>query len=138
MYKLINFIILRLQYMTALSAFILPLFWLFFFILEQPFASAQQPQQPTITISIVQGSSNPGKDHPFYPSPINLPLANLGVTVSWTNNDNVLHTVKSSNGLFDSGILAPTESFQWTFFNRGYYSYYCALHPYMTGILTIS
>ena len=65
-----------------------------------------------------------------------------GTTVTWTNDDTVVHTVTSGtstgtvatpDGLFDSGDLAAGESFQVTFAEEGEFPYYCAPHPWMVG-----
>lgn len=59
--------------------------------------------------------------------------------VSWTNNDQVFHTVVSGNphdgpnGLFDSGLIAPDATFSQVFEIEGEYEYYCAIHPWIQG-----
>lgn len=115
--------------------FISILFLLFFFVFDNA-ALAQVVQQPvSYTISIVRGASNPNTNVPYFPSPINLPVRS---TVIWVNNDTALHTVTSFNNAFDSPIMVSNQQFNYTFFNVGYYSYYCKLHPFMNGIIAIS
>ncbi|HUF53953.1 MAG TPA: hypothetical protein VMR52_09310 [Dehalococcoidia bacterium] len=66
-----------------------------------------------------------------------------GDTVNWTIVEGV-HTVAEcdtghvncGNG-FDSGILETDQSFTQTFNTPGSVSYYCAIHPDMTGILNV-
>jgi plastocyanin len=70
----------------------------------------------------------------FDPSPVNLPI---GSSVTWINNDAVLHTATSFDGSFDSGIIPPGGNFTHTFSKMGYYTYYCRLHPNMNGIIAI-
>lgn len=72
-------------------------------------------------------------------SPANITV-NSGSTVTWTNNDSVDHTVTSQAGenySFDSGIISPDGTYQYTFDNVGTYSYYCTVHPYMTGTVIV-
>lgn len=56
-----------------------------------------------------------------------------GATVTWTNRDNVPHTVTASDGSFRSGLLNLGQSWSFTFDKPGTYSYYCEPHPYMQG-----
>src|SRR5918996_1465754 len=101
---------------------------------------AEEPSTPpanTISATILPGSSAQG--NPDYdPDPI---TANQGDGVQWTNEDNVPHTVTSTQqGVFDSGLInagdiwllnsaeiAPTE-----------YEYFCTLHPFMVATLVVS
>lgn len=55
----------------------------------------------------------------------------VGTTVTWTNLDSVAHTVTSETDLFDSGNLARNATFSYSFADRGTFSYFCAIHPYM-------
>lgn len=61
-----------------------------------------------------------------------------GGTVTVTNNDSTTHTWTSNDGLFDSSGIAPGESFEFTFEAAGTYSYFCNIHPSMTGSITVS
>lgn len=56
-----------------------------------------------------------------------------GATVTWTNNDTTSHTVTSADGAFDSGNLAPGDTFSYTFSDTGTFSYQCSYHPNMLG-----
>jgi plastocyanin len=60
-----------------------------------------------------------------------------GDTVTWTNNGTVPHTVTAENGLFDSGVLNPGESYTVDFDGQGIVPYYCTVHPEMRGSLTV-
>ena len=102
-----------------------------FLILVQTGALAQVLPTP---VNIAPGSSDPGTPSPYYPSPVSLVI---GSTVKWTNNDAVYHTVTSSTGSFDSGLIGPNGTWERTFPAAGYYSYYCKLHPYMNGVITV-
>lgn len=49
-------------------------------------------------------------------------------TVVWTNEGSAVHTVTAVNGTFDSGDLAPGETFEFTFEELGANDYYCRYH----------
>ena len=57
----------------------------------------------------------------------------VGTTVTWTNLDSAAHTVTSETDLFNSGNLARNATFSYSFADRGTFSYFCAIHPYMKG-----
>ena len=56
-----------------------------------------------------------------------------GATVTWTNRDDVPHTVVSTGKKFSSPALDTDEHFSFTFTDKGTYEYYCSVHPKMTG-----
>ena len=60
-----------------------------------------------------------------------------GTTVTWTNADDIPHTVVSKDGVFKSKVLDTGERFSFTFAKAGQFGYYCSLHPHMTGIVTV-
>ena len=61
----------------------------------------------------------------------------VGTTVTWTNQDNVPHSVTFKNGMKDSGLLSQGQSFSYTFNTPGTYQYYCTVHPYMVATVTV-
>ena len=62
-----------------------------------------------------------------------------GTTVTWTNKDNVSLTVTSDNGAFtSSGTLGNGATYQFMFATAGSYLYHCAIHPSMTGTVTVT
>ncbi len=57
-----------------------------------------------------------------------------GTKVTWTNKDEVPHTVTSVDKHFtSSGVLDTDAQYSYTFSERGEYDYYCSVHPHMTG-----
>src|SRR5882672_3832667 len=60
-----------------------------------------------------------------------------GTTVTWTNRDDIPHTVVSTNGIFKSKVRDTDEKFSYTFAKAGTYSYYCSVHPKMTGKVVV-
>jgi plastocyanin len=61
----------------------------------------------------------------------------VGDTVKFVNDDGDAHTVTASDKTFDSGGLDTGESWSRTFTKPGTYAYFCALHPYMKGIVVV-
>ncbi len=70
----------------------------------------------------------------FGPKTITIPA---GVTVTWTNHDDIPHTSVSTDLLFKSKVMDTDESFSYTFTKAGTYSYYCSIHPKMTGQVVV-
>ncbi|HUZ01900.1 MAG TPA: cupredoxin family copper-binding protein [Thermomicrobiaceae bacterium] len=61
-----------------------------------------------------------------------------GATVTWTNHDDVPHTVTSNMpGLFGSPALDTNEHYTHRFDTSGSYAYHCAIHPIMTGTVIV-
>ena len=60
----------------------------------------------------------------------------VGDTVTWTNHDDIPHTVVSA-GKFRSKALDTDNSFSFTFTAAGDYKYFCSLHPHMTGMIKV-
>ena len=56
-----------------------------------------------------------------------------GTTVTWTNRDDIPHTVVSTDGVFKSKALDTDDKFSFTFTKPGTYPYFCSIHPKMTG-----
>ena len=60
----------------------------------------------------------------------------VGTTVTWTNHDDIPHTVVSA-GKFRSKAMDSNDMFSFTFTTAGDYKYFCSLHPHMTGMITV-
>jgi plastocyanin len=60
-----------------------------------------------------------------------------GTKVTWVNKDDVPHTVTSDDQLFGSRALDTDDKFSFTFQTPGTYSYYCSVHPKMTGKVVV-
>jgi plastocyanin len=74
-------------------------------------------------------------DVAFQPAAIEIPV---GTTVDWTNEDPFAHTVTALDGAFDSGTMNGGGTFSQTFTEPGSYDYFCAIHPSMTGTVTVT
>lgn len=96
-----------------------------------------------VAVSIVNGASNPNSGLSYEPAAVTVKSGN---TIAWTNNDSMMHTATSGNpesgpsGIFDTGIIQGSGKVAETTINAkpGSYDYYCALHPYMKGQLTVT
>ncbi len=60
-----------------------------------------------------------------------------GDTVTWTNRDDIPHTVTSKTMAFRSKALDTDDKFSFTFTTPGAYTYFCSLHPHMTGTVVV-
>jgi plastocyanin len=61
----------------------------------------------------------------------------VGTIVTWTNRDDIPHTVVSTDGVFKSKVRDTDEKFTYTFSKAGEYPYYCSIHPKMTGKVVV-
>jgi plastocyanin len=61
-----------------------------------------------------------------------------GTTVTWTNEDDVPHTVVSDDTkTFKSKALDTGEHFSYTFTKPGKYHYFCSVHPKMVAEIDV-
>ena len=97
-----------------------------------------------VDINIAVGSSNPGcETNNMCYMPYNAAL-DPGGEATWHNIDTAAHTVSSGtaaegpDGIFDSSLVAPEGMFSYKFEEAGTYDYFCMVHPWMTGIVTVS
>ena len=70
----------------------------------------------------------------FGPQTITVPV---GTTVTWTNSDDIPHTVVSTEGVFKSKVMDTDEKFSYTFTKAGTFPYFCSIHPKMTGKVVV-
>ena len=101
--------------MMALILTVLPL-------LEKPAVAGQ----PTVDIKIDNFS--------FTPQTITV---KAGTEVTWTNKDDIPHNVVADDKSFKSKVLDTDEKFTMTASKPGTYTYYCSIHPKMTGKLVV-
>jgi plastocyanin len=67
-------------------------------------------------------------------------MVKAGTTVTWTNMDGLPHTVTSKTPSpisFDSKRMEKGDTFSFTFTKTGKYYYFCTLHTFMTGTITV-
>jgi len=61
-----------------------------------------------------------------------------GTTITWTNRDDVPHTIVSADGAFRSPALDTGERFSHRFDEKGRFRYYCSIHPKMTARIDVA
>lgn len=75
------------------------------------------------------------RDYKYIPKDISVPS---GAIVTWYNYDNQPHTATESDSeAWDTEVLGRDEYRQLQFDGPARYTYYCTLHPYMRGVLTV-
>ncbi len=77
------------------------------------------------------------QDFAFSPAMLTI---KAGTTVTWTNKDPETHTVTAdggSSGTWDSGNLVTGSAFTYKFQVFGKYTYHCAIHPTMQGMIFV-
>lgn len=74
------------------------------------------------------------KDFSFNPAEF---TAKKGASVSWSNEDSVVHKITMDSGLFEQTLNSGEQS-SYTFNEAGTYSYHCGLHPKMKGKIIIT
>jgi plastocyanin len=91
-----------------------------------PRSSAKTPQPATAEVKVDNFS--------FGPATLTVPV---GTTVTWTNRDDIPHTIVSTDKVFKSKVLDTDEKFSFTFAKAGTYPYFCSIHPKMTGSVVV-
>lgn len=71
----------------------------------------------------------------FTPPSLTVPV---GTKVTWTNNAQIDHTTTSNTGVWDSGHIAKTKTFSFTFTKAGTFPYHCMIHPSMKGTIVVT
>lgn len=66
----------------------------------------------------------------------------VGAKITFTNQDGAPHTATSgkspnADGAFDTGTLTKAQSKSVKLAKAGTFSYYCAIHPFMKGTVTV-
>lgn len=62
---------------------------------------------------------------------VNVLTVKAGTTVTWTNDDAMIHTVSAVDGSFDSGYMNQGDTWSYTFDTPGEFEYFCLPHPWM-------
>ncbi|MCE2497661.1 MAG: hypothetical protein J4F28_01460 [Nitrosopumilaceae archaeon] len=98
----------------------------------------------TVTVDMPEGTAFPGcevDDTCYIPADVSI---NAGDTVSWINSDTAAHTVTSGSvtdgptGIFDSSLVMVGAVFEHTFEEAGTFEYFCMVHPWMDGTVTVN
>ncbi|MHB8574236.1 MAG: cupredoxin domain-containing protein, partial [Dehalococcoidia bacterium] len=86
--------------------------------------------RPGSALAAATGPSITIDNFSFTPATITVPV---GGTVTWTNHDDVPHTVTASDNSYTSQPLDSDTQFTHTYTTAGTYNYFCAIHPFMTA-----
>jgi plastocyanin len=70
----------------------------------------------------------------FAPDPVTVPP---GTTIRWTNHDDIPHNIVAEDKSFKSKVMDTDETFTYTFTKPGTYTYFCSIHPKMTGKVVV-
>lgn len=97
--------------------------------------SGPQPRSVLQRTAPLSGTHVAIHDFAFHPGHLQVAA---GTTVTWTNQDDVQHTVTFRNGMADSGLLPHGQTYQYTFASPGTFAYYCAVHPHMVGTVQVT
>ena len=85
---------------------------------------ASAPAEPTVEIS----------KFAFAPKEVTI---KPGTKIIWTNKDETPHTVTSADKQLKSSALDTNDKFEHVFATEGDFSYFCTLHPFMTGVVHV-
>ncbi len=92
-------------------------------------SSSSTPASSTNSVDI--------SNYAFSPSSITV---KKGTTVTWTNKDAVAHHLAETDGKNGpaSQDLNQGQTYSFTFDTTGTFKYHCAIHPSMTGTVTVT
>ena len=112
---------------------------------EMAAAEMAAPAVPqTHIVETAMGSGAPGCETSnacYLPADITI---STGDTVQWDNVDTAAHTVSGGSpadgpsGVFDSSLLMAGGDYSFTFDDAGNYDYFCMVHPWMVGSVTVN
>ena len=105
---------------------VMPVMLLFLSLSQSTVANAEPPAPAPAQVKIDNFS--------FGPQTLTVPV---GTTVTWTNRDDIPHTIVSTDGVFKSKVRDTDETFSYTFTKAGTYTYFCSVHPKMTGKIIV-
>ena len=90
-----------------------------------------------VNVEMPQNAAYENNYGPFF-IPANAQVV-AGSTITWTNKDYVSHTATSGDGFsFDTKTILPSESVSLSMKNKGFFTYFCKIHPWMIGSITVS
>jgi plastocyanin len=113
-------------------------------VVEEVMEPKSAPVEFDGVVSLPDGSGVPGCDetNECY-IPYNVSIS-VGDEVTWSNDDSAAHTVTSGmptdgpDGNFDSSLFMAGNTFSVTFDEAGEYPYFCMVHPWMIGNVSVS
>ncbi|MDH3617659.1 MAG: PEFG-CTERM sorting domain-containing protein [Nitrosopumilus sp.] len=118
-------------------------FFVLFAIAAGMFANPAFADHATASVSTPAGTSVPGcetTNECYIPYEVTV---DVGGVVTWSNDDTAAHTVTGGSaadgpsGVFDSSLFMAGTTFSHEFEAVGEYPYFCMVHPWMEGIVTV-
>ncbi|MCH6585977.1 MAG: hypothetical protein IH792_02980 [Thaumarchaeota archaeon] len=112
--------------------------------MEEEVMMEESTEPTTVHVEIPVGTSVPGCEETnecWSPADITI---NAGDTVHWMNVDTAAHTVTGGSpadgpsGVFDSSLVMVDATYEFTFDDAGSYDYFCMVHPWMVGSVTVN
>ena len=109
--------------------------------IEEPMV--EEPASIGEVVSIPEGVGVPGCEETnecYVPADI---VVSAGTTVIWENVDTAAHLATRGtpadgpDGIFDSGMIMGGGTFEYEFSDKGLFPYYCVVHPWMVGTVTV-
>ena len=99
-------------------------------VAAQPAAAADVAVQPAAAADVVIDNFS------FSPAEITV---QAGVTVTWTNKDDMPHTITAAAHppQFRSNALDTGDKVSFVFATPGIFHYFCSLHPQMQGTVIV-
>ena len=113
------------------------------FLIENDILVINGAEQDSSPQPVIIPNGNSLQGNVGYYVPLNLEIKS-GNTVVWENHDEQIHTVQSQNpdgtptGLFTSSLLETGDSYEFKLTESGEYHYYCTLHPWRVGVITVN
>jgi plastocyanin len=110
-------------------------------ITEKTSNELSKPKSDVANVIIPNGNSEMSNAGFYFP--LNAEIE-VGTTVVWVNEDSVPHTIQSQDhkgkviGHFNSVPLYTGDRFAHTFDESGVYNYFCTLHPWRVGLVTVN
>ena len=110
-------------------------------VIEEPVVEATASSAEVV--SIPSGVGVPGCEETnecYIPADL---VISAGTSVIWENEDNAAHLATSGtpsegpDGVFDSGMIMGAGTFEYEFSDKGEFPYYCIVHPWMIGTVTV-
>jgi len=99
---------------------------------------SKSPSTPTpvpvnVPVSIVPSAASQGSNA-YNPNPVAI---KVGDSLTWTNNDTRNHTMTENTGAWNSGNIAPGQTYTLAFTTKGTFTYHCNLHSGMSGTVNV-
>jgi len=113
-------------------------------MMEEETMMEESTEPTTVHVEIPIGTAVPGCEETnecFSPADITI---NAGDEVHWMNVDTAAHTVTGGSpadgpsGVFDSSLVMADANYAFTFDEAGSYDYFCMVHPWMVGSISVN